>query len=58
MEVGGQVVRIGFCLLPCEFQGSNSGQWAWHQVSSNTEPSCWPNSEIYKRMKKTESKDI
>lgn len=49
-EVRGQIVGISFFLLPCEFQRTNAGHWAWlratvkvcfvtHDVTSSKEGS-------------------
>ena len=36
------IVGLGSLLLPCAFQGLNSGCQAWQQVPLPIEPLCWP----------------
>lgn len=47
MEVRGQVLRVGFLLLPCDPQGLNFAHEAWEQVPLFAEPSHWPTKDFF-----------
>lgn len=43
VEIRGQLMGVGFLLLPCEFQGLNSDCQGWWQVPLLGKPYCQPN---------------